>query len=127
MKNDILGELLERNKALEDQFNKMNDSALQLMEINKEHQRINGELREENKRLQEECTYMTKKAYDFFSALLDIKELVVNNACLDESINKCVDDLIYYKCDELLDIVNKALEKNTITKEMIEKLRSDKE
>jgi len=42
-------------------------------------------------------------------ALLDIKELVVNNACLDESINKCVDDLIYYKCDELLDIVNKAL------------------
>jgi len=42
-------------------------------------------------------------------ALLDIKKLVVNNACLDEEINKCVDDLIYYKCDELLDIVNKAL------------------
>ena len=42
-------------------------------------------------------------------ALLDIKELVVNNACLSESDNKCVDDLIYYKCDELLDIVNKAL------------------
>lgn len=42
-------------------------------------------------------------------ALLNIKELVVNNACLDDSINKCVDDLIYYKCDELLDIVNKAL------------------
>lgn len=76
MKNDILGELLEKNKQLEDQFNKMNDSALQLMEINKEHQRINGELREENKRLQEEATYMTKKAYDFFSALLDIKEIL---------------------------------------------------
>lgn len=42
-------------------------------------------------------------------ALLDIKELVVNNACLSEEYNKCVDDLIYYKCDELLDIVNKAL------------------
>ena len=42
-------------------------------------------------------------------ALLDIKKLVVINACLDEKINKCVDDLIYYKCDELLDIVNKAL------------------
>lgn len=45
-------------------------------------------------------------------ALLDIKELVVNNACLDDSINKCADDLIYYKCDELLDIVNKALGSN---------------
>ena len=45
-------------------------------------------------------------------ALLDIKELVVDNACLDDSINKCVDDLIYYKCDELLDIVNKALGSN---------------
>lgn len=44
-------ELLMRVKELEDAFNKTTDSALQLMEINKEHQRINGELREENKRL----------------------------------------------------------------------------
>lgn len=44
-------ELLTRIKELEDAFNKTTDSALQLMEINKEHQRINGELREENKRL----------------------------------------------------------------------------
>ena len=53
------------------------------------------EVFEENKRLNK--------------ALLDIKKLVLNNACLDEEINKCVDDLIYYKCDELLDIVNKVL------------------
>lgn len=70
---------------------------------------IRDEKDKEIERLQEEVTYMTQKAYDFFNALIDIKELVVNNACLDESINKCVDDLIYYKCDELLDIVNKAL------------------
>lgn len=44
-------ELLTRIKELEDAFNKTTDSALQLMEINKEHQRINGELREEIERL----------------------------------------------------------------------------
>lgn len=93
----------------EDKCKELEKELENLKKIEKEHQRINGELREENKRLQEEATYMTKKAYDFYSALLDIKELVVNNACLDEGINKCVDDLIYYKCDELLDIVNKAL------------------
>ncbi len=110
-----------------DMNTKLQEELENLKNINEEHRVLNGKLREENKKLQEEVTYMTQKAYDLFSALLDIKEIVVNSACLDKSINKCVDDLIYYKCDELLDIINKALEKDTITKEMIEKLRSDKE
>lgn len=51
MNSDILGELLQRNKELEEQFIRATDSAMQLLKIDKEHQRINGELREENKRL----------------------------------------------------------------------------
>ena len=60
MTSDIFGELLEKNKQLEEQFIKATDSAMQLLEIDKEHQRINGELREENKRLKD----ILKEVYD---------------------------------------------------------------
>lgn len=51
MTREMFSELLQRNKELEEQFIRATDSAMQLLEIDKEHQRINGELREENKRL----------------------------------------------------------------------------
>lgn len=51
MTSEMFRELLQRNKELEEQFIRATDSAMQLLEIDKEHQRINGELREENKRL----------------------------------------------------------------------------
>lgn len=104
--------LIEKTIELEEAFNKTTDSALQLMEINKEHQRINGELREENKRLQEEFTYMTKKAYDFFSALMDIKHYIDNEWNWDGT-----------GIDIIENIVEEALVKDMVTKETIEKLR----
>lgn len=66
----------------------------------------NGELA---KIFEEKYINKDKEIERLNKALLDIKELVVNNACLSEEDNRCVDDLIYYKCDELLGIVNKAL------------------
>lgn len=51
MTREMFSELLQRNKELEEQFVRATDSAMQLLEIDKEHQRINGELREENKKL----------------------------------------------------------------------------
>lgn len=51
MTREMFSELLQRNKELEEQFIRATDSAMQLLEIDKEHQKINGELREENKRL----------------------------------------------------------------------------
>ena len=69
MKSEMFRELLQRNKALEEQFIRATDSAMQLLEIDKEHQRINGELREENKRLKNqnksinEVYELTKKEY----------------------------------------------------------------
>ena len=67
MKSDMFGELLQKNKELEEQFIRLNDSAMQLLEIDKEHQKINGELREENKKL--------KKVIRIFKELLKSKRL----------------------------------------------------
>lgn len=60
MTSEMFRELLQRNRELEEQFIRATDSAMQLLEIDKEHQRINGELREENKRLKD----ILKEVYD---------------------------------------------------------------
>lgn len=68
----------------------------------------------EIKRLQEDFTYMAKKAYDFYSALLDIKHYIDNEWGWDGT-----------GIDDIEIIVEEALEKDTITKEDIKKLRGE--
>ena len=40
------------------------------------------------------------------SIIKEARELVKNGCCLDDN-SKCVDDLIYWQCDELLEILDK--------------------
>lgn len=62
-----------------------------------------------NINLQTQLFVKDKEIERLNKALLDIKELVLNNARLNKEDNRCDLDLIYYKCNELLDIVNNAL------------------
>lgn len=108
---------------LEDAFNKTTDSALQLMEINKEHQRINGELREENKKLQEDISNYVKvvlhdrkeidrlnnKIEELMTLYTTEREVKEDYKAIIKEVREYVDkweDIARYKLLEMLDKEN---------------------
>lgn len=81
------------------------NSAGKSMQIEVYEKRIK-ELEEENKTLKElnVCVGCDNNP-DYKTRINKAIEFIKDNASYDEDINRCVDDLIYNECDELLKIL----------------------
>ena len=75
---------------------------LDIDEIIKENEELKEKL---NKKLYIKSSFTTRKLKQLQQRIDKSIEYIKDNACYDESINKCVDDLMYCNCDELVEIL----------------------
>lgn len=65
----------------------------------------NEELEAQGKLIKELC-----KENERLNNIIKEARKLVKNECWGDNNSKCIDDLIYYKCDELLEILDKVEE-----------------